>query len=481
MSIRVKLLSAIGICALGFLLFALVSWSTLNTTRVNGGLYMNIVQGKDLIADILPPPEYIIETYLVLFQMLEEADNAALKAFVAKSKSLREDYEKQHRFWSENLPDGALKEEFIVTSYRPAVKFYEIMDKEAIPAILSGDRGKAREILRNVLKPLYAEHRQAIDKVVAMADKNLKMQETGVREIIRVRTLVLSVLGFIVLAAVIICGIYMNHVSSAIIGRIGQVVSGLVAASDQIAVSSGHLTTASQQLAEGASEQASSLEETSSSLEEMASMTRQNSDNAFQANQLMTEAGEVAGKANDSMNRLTSSMAEITNASEETQKIVKTIDEIAFQTNLLALNAAVEAARAGEAGSGFAVVADEVRNLALRAADAAKNTAQLIEGTVSRIREGAGLVERTNEEFKQVSSAVTKSGGIVGEIAAASREQAQGIDQINRAVSEMDKVVQQNAANAEESASASEEMSAQAEQMREFVGGLAAIVGGGKS
>jgi methyl-accepting chemotaxis protein len=171
-------------------------------------------------------------------------------------------------------------------------------------------------------------------------------------------------------------------------------------------------------------------------------------------------------------------MDDISKASEETSKIIKTIDEIAFQTNLLALNAAVEAARAGEAGAGFAVVADEVRNLAMRAADAAKDTAQLIEGTVKKVKDGTELVGRTNEAFSKVAESSSKVGELVSEIAAASNEQAQGIDQVNTAVTEMDKVTQANAANAEESASASEEMSAQAEHMKAMVGELVVMVGG---
>ena len=178
------------------------------------------------------------------------------------------------------------------------------------------------------------------------------------------------------------------------------------------------------------------------------------------------------------MTELTTFMQEISKASDETQKVVKTIDEIAFQTNLLALNAAVEAARAGEAGAGFAVVAEEVRNLALRSADAAKNTAVQIEGTVKKIKSGSELVARTNDAFGKVAESSSKVGELVAEIAAASNEQAQGIDQTNIAVADMDKVVQQNAANAEESASASEELRAQAEEMTVMVGNLTALVGG---
>jgi len=263
---------------------------------------------------------------------------------------------------------------------------------------------------------------------------------------------------------------------------IRRVIQGLSEASGQVASASGQVAGAGRQLAEGASQQAAAIEETSSSMEEMASMTRQNALNANEANQLMKDANGVVSQANESIARLTRSMEEISSASEETQKIIKTIDEIAFQTNLLALNAAVEAARAGEAGAGFAVVADEVRNLAMRAAEAAKNTAALIEGTVKKIRDGSGLMDKTNKEFEQVSATTAKASDLVGEIAAASQEQAQGFEQVNRAITEMDKVVQQNAANAEESASASEEMSSQAEQMNLFVAELDNLVGGnGKS
>jgi X-X-X-Leu-X-X-Gly heptad repeat protein len=252
---------------------------------------------------------------------------------------------------------------------------------------------------------------------------------------------------------------------------------------DQVSSGATQVAASSQTLAEGASEQAASLEETSSSLEEMASMTRLNAEHADQADALMKEAGEVVDHANGSMRELTKSMEEITRASEETSKIVKTIDEIAFQTNLLALNAAVEAARAGEAGAGFAVVADEVRNLAMRAADAAKNTAGMIEGTVKKVKDGSALVTRTNEAFVKVADTASKVAGLVAEIATASKEQSQGIEQVNKAVAEMDKVVQQNAANAEENASASEEMNSQAVQMKDYVNELATIVegGGGKA
>ena len=262
---------------------------------------------------------------------------------------------------------------------------------------------------------------------------------------------------------------------------IARIVEGLSENGDRVSAASGQVTSSSQQLAEGASEQAASIEETSASLEEMSSMTRQNADNARQADQLMANTKGSVSRSSQIMNELTTSMGEISAASEETSKIIKTIDEIAFQTNLLALNAAVEAARAGEAGAGFAVVADEVRNLAMRAAEAAKNTANLIEGTVKRVKDGSELVGKTEKEFREVAINVEQSSELVGQISVASQEQAQGIEQVSKAVSEMDKVVQRNAANAEESASASEEMNSEAKRLKRFVGELRTVVSGSGS
>ena len=260
-----------------------------------------------------------------------------------------------------------------------------------------------------------------------------------------------------------------------------RIIRELGLGADQVTIAADQVSQGGQSLAQGSSEQAASLEETTASLEELASMSASNTEHSHEADTLMKEVAQLVGQANDSMGRLKQAMGEITAASDQTAKIIKTIDEIAFQTNLLALNAAVEAARAGEAGAGFAVVADEVRNLAMRAAEAARNTSALIEQNIQNIRQGADMVTATDENFGRVNQSSGQVAGLISQITLASGEQNQGLEHINQAASQMDKVTQQIAANAEESAAAAEELSAQAEVTNQLVTQLGALIRGGKS
>ena len=306
----------------------------------------------------------------------------------------------------------------------------------------------------------------------ARADQKAKMES----QIVSANSMV----GIVSLGAVLLGLALAIFITRSITKPVNRIIDGLNDGSDQVASASTQVSSSSQSLAEGASEQAAALEETTSSMEEMGSMTRANAENAGQADGLMHEASSVIEEATKSMNEMARSMEQIAQSGNEISKIVKSIDEISFQTNLLALNAAVEAARAGEAGAGFAVVADEVRALAMRAAEAAKNTQSLVEDTVNRITQGSQLVEQTQAGFEGITNSAQKVAGLVGEIAASSQEQAQGIDQVNKAMVQMDQVTQQVAASAEESASASEELNAQAVQMKDMVGELVALVGGAK-
>jgi methyl-accepting chemotaxis protein len=278
--------------------------------------------------------------------------------------------------------------------------------------------------------------------------------------------------------AVVVSIVMAFTITRSITKPIRRIIDGLTAGSQQTAEAANQVSGASQSLAQGASEQAAGVEETSASVEEMTSMIKQNASNADQAKGLADEANRNAQQGTDAMGKMSAAIDDIKKSSDETAKIIKTIDDIAFQTNLLALNAAVEAARAGEAGKGFAVVAEEVRNLAMRSAEAAKNTSEMIETSVKNSENGVEISQEVGKFLTEIADGSKKVNDLVTEIAAASNEQAQGIDQISTAITQMDQVTQSNAANAEESASASEELSAQAEELSQIVRELQNMVGG---
>ena len=278
--------------------------------------------------------------------------------------------------------------------------------------------------------------------------------------------------------AIIVGTILAFVITRGITGPLQRIIEGLASGADQVASASDQVSQSSQEMAEGSSEQASSLEESSASLEEMSSMTEQNSGNASQADSLMQETEGLVSDGVQTMQKMSSAIQDIEASSSETAKIIETIDEIAFQTNLLALNAAVEAARAGEAGKGFAVVAEEVRNLAQRSAEAARNTAELIEGSRDNVEDGVEAADELGEKMESIQNRTDKAQTMVSEISAASREQADGIEQVNDAVAQMNEVVQQTASNSEESASAAEELASQAQEMNAMVAELAVLVDG---
>ena len=283
-------------------------------------------------------------------------------------------------------------------------------------------------------------------------------------------------IGFVGLTAL---GVFLF--AARITKPIRQISNRLNESAKEVAVAAVQISSASQSLADGTTDQAASIDRTSASLKEISDMVKKNANYAGDADHLSHETKQIVISANTSMHQLTDSMESISKASEETSKIIRTIDEIAFQTNLLALNAAVEAARAGEAGAGFAVVADEVRNLAMRAAEAAKNTTDLIEDTSQKITEGSQLAENTNGAFKKVAESADQVVELVEKIAEGSSEQAHGIVKISKAVGEMDEIVQHNAAGAEESASASQEMTVQADTMKSNISHLVDLIHGSGS
>jgi methyl-accepting chemotaxis protein len=293
------------------------------------------------------------------------------------------------------------------------------------------------------------------------------------RQLARTTTAVIIAVG----ASVVLGAVLAVWLTLSITRPVRALAEQLAAGAAQSASASGQIAAASQSQAQGASEQAASLEETGSSLEEIASMVERNAEHAQSAKERSNQARIVATAGGGEMKQMTVAMEALVGSSTAVLKIVKTIDEIAFQTNLLALNAAVEAARAGEAGAGFAVVADEVRSLAHRCAAAAKETAELVDDTHVKSKQGAELSVRVSRSLTEILEESQTVDGLVTEIATACREQSQGIQQLNAAVGQMDKVVQDSAAQAEETASAAEELNAQSAELRAVTDHLRQLVG----
>jgi methyl-accepting chemotaxis protein len=636
-----KLATLVAVGVVGFIAFGLYTYQTLDIVKVNGPFYHRIVQGKDVIADVLPPPKYIIESYLLVLQMQDEIDTtndrAKIDGLIQKGRQLRDEYDTRQAIWIRDLPEGRLKQLMIQGSHRPAIEFFDLRDRDFIPAVLAGDRERARAIQRNQLRPKYEEHRLAVDEIVQLATERNRTDEAEAAAVIQERTvseiamalviLALSIGLSLVIARAIVrplkqtvrvieavaAGDVDQHIDyqsndevgalalacqklldytrgvaqaadalsrgdlssdivvrsdmdvlsknfvravaalrgvinetklltesarngvltqrgnaanlegaySELISGVNQTLDAIIApvteasevlermaggdltsrmeaeyrgdyariaqalntaamnldggltqvarSAEQVASAANSIAGGSQSLAQGASEQASALEEVASSLQEMTSMTRRNASSAKEARALAEGARVIAERGVDSMGRLSGAIDRIKGSANETAKIVKTIDEIAFQTNLLALNAAVEAARAGEAGKGFAVVAEEVRNLAMRSAGAARTTADLIEESVKNADSGVQLNQEVLHNLTEINAQVGKVREVTVEIATASDQQSQGIVQITAAVDQMNQVTQQNAANSEESAAAADELSGQAAGLRELV------------
>ena len=338
-----------------------------------------------------------------------------------------------------------------------------------------GKKDEALAYVRGQLRPTYEQYDVA---VTVLADWNAANGKAAGEEIdaaVSATTWgVLLGVGLTILIGVGIAGFIIRSIASVL----RESVTALKDGAQQVSSASTQVASSAQSLSQGASEQAASIEETSASMEEMASMSRQNAENTRNAEGLIKTVDTKVSESNAALTEMVSSMEAIKESSNNISRIIKTIDEIAFQTNILALNAAVEAARAGEAGMGFAVVADEVRSLAQRSAQAAKNTADLIEQSIGRSNEGAHRVEQMAGSIKSITQAVGEVRRLVESVSSATQQQAQGFDQVSQAIAQMEKVTQTNAATAEESAAASEELNAQAEASLVAVHDIEELVGG---
>jgi len=415
-----------------------------------------VQEWKDLLLRGLDPAAY--DKYLQGFETQEKLTQQSLT-------DLKALLEREHM-------DTKLVEESLRTHQELGVRYREALKS------FSRDKPDSYRIVDSQVKGMDRPATDAIDQIVTQMQKingdvTRDLETNFHREARQTKWFALA--GMI--AGVLIALALGLQLSRSLSQKLRQTAAALGVGAQQVHTAAGQVSTSSQSLAEGSSEQAASIEETSASLEELSSMTQRNAENAQKATVLAKETRTAADKGATDMQAMTAAMDAIKSSSDETAKIIKTIDEIAFQTNILALNAAVEAARAGEAGMGFAVVADEVRNLAQRSAQAARETTAKIENSLARTAQGVEISDKVAAALNEITGKVREVDELIVEVASASREQTQGITQINTAVGQMDKVTQGNAANAEESAAAAQELNAQATIMRQSVVALLQMVG----
>jgi methyl-accepting chemotaxis protein len=496
----------IFIFSFGFVLYGWWSFRTLDELKVNGPVYQRIVQGKDLVADVLPPPEYILESYLVSFQLMATDDKAAQDKLVTRLQALKKDYDDRHAFWSKQGLDPDIADALLTQADTPALAFFDTAFKEFVPAIQSQNKDAAQAAMAK-MKQAYDAHLLAINRLVEMTNKRATAIETeSSARIASQSVLLLSILALslgtgiagavlitksitqplkdaVVVAQIVASGDLRGEIDGSYNDEPGQLMQALKQMNDSLHTTVGRvrsstetISTASSEIAAGNQDlstrteaQASSLEETSSAMEQLTSTVRQNADNARQANQLVVSASGVATEGGQVVERVVETMGSIRESSRKIADIISVIDGIAFQTNILALNAAVEAARAGEQGRGFAVVASEVRNLAQRSASAAKEIKTLIDDSVGKVETGSRLVDEAGTTMSKIVASVQQVADIMSEIAAASHEQSQGIDQVNQAIIQMDEATQQNAALVEQAAAAAASMQQQAVSMMDEV------------
>jgi methyl-accepting chemotaxis protein len=506
LNIRTRFLLLLGVFVAGLSIYGAWSFRTLNELKVNGTLYHKIIQTKDVVADILPPPEYLLETYLVALQMSITNDKLQQNNLIEKARVLKNDYDTRHEYWVKASLDPKLSNALLVQAHDPAQQIFVAIHDDLEPAIQNGNRDAVSASMKKITA-LYEEHRKAIDKAVEIASKIADEDEAYAKSHIDTSTIVLLVTLVIILGATI--GVSMaisnsildplrdamkvterigtgdmsfaintegEHEFAKLMRALKSMQENLTKAVSKVLEGSENVASASSQIAQGNNDlssrtesQASALEQTSAAMEELSSQVKQNADKARQANQLTSSASTIAARGGEVVGQVVDTMKGINESSRKISDIIGVIDGIAFQTNILALNAAVEAARAGEQGRGFAVVASEVRSLAGRSAAAAKEIKSLIEASVTRVEQGTALVDDAGLTMKEVVDSIRMVSNLVGEISLATNEQSSGVAQVGEAVTHMDRNTQQNAALVEEMAAAANSLKSQADNLVQTV------------
>ena len=444
MTVRLKVYALVAVCAITFIGFGVWSASTLNIAKVHGPYYNRIVQDKNLLADIQPPRNYIIESYLMALHMANEvaegADAATIQANVERCGRLKTEFDDRHAFWVKDLPDSEVKQIKTVDCFVPATEFYRVMSDEFIPACVNGDKEQAQRLARGPLRKHYESHRESIDKAVVMAIERATQDEAAVEEIVTSR--VQWSIAYLVGALGLIGG-FGWYVAR-------ETVNSLRSSATRLQRLSTHeLTEVSQQMRQNAAKTADqatmasgAAEQVSANAQSLATAVEQFEASIREIAGNASHAASVSRKAVDAANQTTCTITRLGESSAEIGNVIKVISSIAEQTNLLALNATIEAARAGEAGKGFAVVANEVKELAKETSKAAEDIISRI-GTiqsdtheaVAAIGRVSDVISQINENQNAIAGAVEEQTAVTSEISRNIAEVAIGSGEIARSVS----------------------------------------------
>lgn len=473
MPIKKKLMLQLNILLMGVLVIGGVTAKTFNHVKVTGPVYTQIILGKDLLADILPPPEYIIESYLTAHLMQNETNNDKLNQLKDKMDQLQKDYESRHQYWAENPTSEKINELILEKSYKPAEAFFKNYHADFLPALLENDRVKSREILNGEMTLNYEEHRARVDELVKVSTDWVSGVEQGAKDTIKGDLWILFTTAAILLSVIIAFAFMIRGQVSQNIDKIFAVVNTVFGSSQtlnnisqQMSSNSEETSTQANVVSAAAEEVSKNVNTVATGVEQMNQAVREISQSTSQGNQVVTMAVNTVQETNQTILKLGSS-------SEEIGNVLKVITSIAEQTNLLALNATIEAARAGEAGKGFAVVANEVKELAKQTAKATEEIGHKImviqtdsQAAVKAMEEISKVINQIHDLQNTVASAIEEQSATTNEMARNVQEAAQGSKDIAQNITGVAQAAQNTTIGADETQRSASELSHMADQLK---------------